>query len=178
MPLLSFALRSFASTFFRFTCWAATTFAAGCLSVVAMVEEGARGLAAPMIVAVSVVSRAVVVLAFGSRDFVAVLVCFACSCAAGLAAAGFLAAVDDVADARGLVVSMTVLGEVALRVVRVRVRSPCDCAAMLASLAACGVAAAAACVVGIVVDDEFSSTFDGEGGVGKLSFVGFFWCPG
>jgi len=39
-------------------------------------------------------------------------------------------------------------------------------------------AAAAACVVGIVVDDEFSSTLDGEGGVGKLSFVGFFWCPG
>jgi hypothetical protein len=89
-----------------------------------------------------------------------------------------LAAVDDVTDARGLVVSMTVLGEVALHVARVRVRSPCDCAAMLASLAACGVAAAAACVVGIVVDDEFSSTLDGEGGVGKLSFVGSFWCPG
>jgi hypothetical protein len=49
---------------------------------------------------------------------------------------------------------------------------------MLASFAACGVAAAAACVVGIVVDDEFSSTLDGEGGVGKLSFVGSFWCPG
>jgi len=109
---------------------------------------------------------------------VAISACIACSCAAGLAAAGFLTAVDDVEGARGLVVSMTVLGEVALRVVRVRVRSPCDCAAMLASLAACGVAAAAACVVGIVVDDEFSSTLDGEGGVGKLSFVGSFWCPG
>jgi len=112
------------------------------------------------------------------RGSVAISACFACSCAAGLAAAGFLTAVDDVEGARGLVVSMTVLGEVALRVVRVRVRSPCDCATMLASFAACGVAAAAACVVGIVVDDEFSSTLGGEGGVGKLSFVGFFWCPG
>jgi hypothetical protein len=89
-----------------------------------------------------------------------------------------LTVVDDGGGARGLVVSMTVLGEVTLRVVRVRVRSPCGRAAMLAGFAACGVAAAAACVVGIVVDDEFSSTLGGEGGVGKLSFVGFFWCPG
>jgi len=73
---------------------------------------------------------------------------------------------------------MAVLGEVALRVMRVRVRSPCDFAAMLASFAACGVAAAAACVVGVVVCGEFSSALGGEGGVGKLSFVGLFWRPG
>jgi hypothetical protein len=89
-----------------------------------------------------------------------------------------LAAVDDVTDASGLVVSMTVLGEVALRLVRVRVRSPCDCATMLASFAACGVAAAAACVVGIVVCGEFFVARGGEGCVGKLSLVGFFLCPG
>eukprot|EP00900_Chrysochromulina_parva_P018473 jgi/Chrpa1/26627/Chrysochromulina_OHIO_Genome00006374-RA len=87
-------------------------------------------------------------------------------------------AVDDAEGARGLVVSMTVLGEVALRVVRVRVRSPCGRAAILAGFAACGVAAAAACVVGIVVYDEFSSALGGEKGVGKLSFVGFFLRPG
>jgi hypothetical protein len=49
---------------------------------------------------------------------------------------------------------------------------------MLAGFAACGVAAAAACVVGIVVDDEFFVARGGEGGVGKLSLVGFFWRPG
>ena len=95
-----------------------------------------------------------------------------------IAAADFLTAVDDVEGARGLVVSMTVLGEVALRMVRVRVRSPCGRAAMLAGFAACGVAAAAACVVGIVVYDEFFVARGGEGGVGKLSLVGFFWRPG
>jgi hypothetical protein len=89
-----------------------------------------------------------------------------------------LTAVGDVKGARVLVVSMTVLGEVALRVVRVRVRSPCGRAAMFAGFVACGVAAAAACVVGIVVYDEFFVARDGEGGVGKLSFVGFFLCPG
>ncbi len=54
-----------------------------------------------------------------------------------------------------MVVSMTVLGEVALRVVRMHVRSPRDRIAMLAGFVARGVAAAAACVVGIVLFDEF-----------------------
>jgi hypothetical protein len=175
--LLSFALRSFTSTFFRFACWAAKAFAAGCLSVVAMVG-GARGLAAPMVVAVPVVPRAVVVLDLAWRGSVAISVCIACSGAAGLAAAHFLTVVDDGGGARGLVVSMTVLGEVTPRVVRVRVRSPCGRAAMLAGFAACGVAAAAACVVGIVVCGEFFVARGGEGGVGKLSLVGFFWRPG
>jgi hypothetical protein len=177
VPLLGFALRNFASTFFRFACWAAKTFAAGCPSVVAMVE-GVRGLAAPMIVAVPVALRAVVVFGLALRCSVAISDCFACSCAAGLAAAHFLTAVDDGEGARGLVVSMTVLGEMTLRVVRVRARSPCGRAAMLAGLAACGVAAAAACAVGIVVCDEFFVARGGEGGVGKLSLVGFFFCPG
>jgi hypothetical protein len=178
VTLLSFASRSFASVFLRFVCWVAKAFAAGCLSVVAVVGS-ARDLAAPMMVAVPVVSRAVVVLVLALRGSVAISACFACSCAAGLAAADFLAAVDEhVEGARGLVVSMTVLGEVTLRVVRVRVRSPCGRAAMLAGFAACGVAAAAACVVGIVVDDEFFVARGGEGGVGKLSLVSFFWCPG
>jgi len=70
VTLLSFALRSFASASFRFVCWAAKAFAAGCLSVVAVVES-ARDLAAPMMVAVPVVSRAVVVLALVSHGFVA-----------------------------------------------------------------------------------------------------------
>jgi hypothetical protein len=143
-----------------------------------MVAVGARGLAAPMMVAVPVVSRAVVVLDLAWRGSVAISVCFACSGAAGLAAAHFLTVVDDGGGARGLVVSMTVLGEVTLRVVRVRVRSPCGRAAMLAGFAACGVAAAAACVVGIVVCGEFFVARGGEGGVGKLSLVGFFWRPG
>jgi hypothetical protein len=95
-----------------------------------------------------------------------------------MSAARILSTVVGFGVARDLVALMAVLGEVALRVMRVRVRSPCGFAAMLASFAACGVAAAAACVVGIVVDDEFSSTLDGEGGVGKLSFVGFFVRPG
>ena len=177
VTLLSFASRSFASVFLRFVCWVAKAFAAGCLSVVAVVGS-ARDLAAPMMVAVPVVSRAVVVLVLALRGSVAISACFACSCAAGLAAAHFLTAVDDGEGARGLVVSMTVLGEVTLRVVRMRVRSPCGRAAMLAGFAACGVAAAAACVVGIVVDDEFFVARGGEGGVGKLSLVGFFWCPG
>jgi hypothetical protein len=95
-----------------------------------------------------------------------------------LAAADFLTIVDDGEGARGLVASTTVLVEVALRVVRVRVRSPCGCATMLTCFAVCGDAAAAACVVRIVVYGEFSSTLGGEGGVGKLSFVGFFVRPG
>ena len=135
-------------------------------------------MAVPMMVAVPVVSRAVVVLDLALRGSVAISVCFACSCAAGLAAAHFLTVVDDGEGARGLVVSMAVLGETALRVVRVRVRSPCGRAAMLAGFAACGVAAAAACVVGIVVDDEFFVARGGEGDVGKLSLVSFFLRPG
>jgi hypothetical protein len=51
-------------------------------------------------------------------------------------------------------------------------------AAVPARFVACGVAAAAVCVVEIIVYDEFSSTLGGEGGVGKLSFVGFFVRPG
>jgi hypothetical protein len=107
--------------------------------------EGVHGLAAPMMVAVPVALRAVVVLDLALRCSVVISGCFACSCAAGLAAAHFLTAVDDGEGACGLVVSMTVLGEVTLRVVRVRVRSPCGRAAVLAGFAACGVAAAAAC---------------------------------
>jgi hypothetical protein len=148
--------------------------------VLSAVQNACQGLAASMEAIVAGVLRSVTLLSFALRDFASCgfVAIAACSCAAGLAAAGFLTAVDDVEGARGLVVSMTVLGEVALRVVRVRVRSPCDCAAMLASFAACGVAAAAACVVGIVVDDEFFVARGGEGGVGKLSLVSFFWCPG
>ncbi len=79
MTLLSFASRSFASVFLRFVCWVAKpkAFAAGCLSVVAVVGS-ARDLAAPMMVAVPVVSRAVVVLVLALRGSVAISACFAC----------------------------------------------------------------------------------------------------
>jgi hypothetical protein len=151
--------------------------------VLSAVQNACQGLAASMEAIVAGVLRSVTLLSFALRDFascgfVAIAACFACSCAAGLAAANFLTVVDDGEGARGLVASTTVLVEVALRVVRVRVRSPCGRAAMLAGFAACGVAAAAACVVGIVVDDEFFVARGGEGGVGKLSLVSFFWCPG
>jgi hypothetical protein len=151
------------------------------VSVAVLVVQGAsrraRDLVTSVAVVVPAVLRALVVLVFVSRDFVAISAFFAC-CAAEMSAARILSTVVGFGVARDLVALMAVLGEVALRVMRVRVRSLCDFAAMLASFAACGVAAAAACVVGIVVCGEFFVARGGEGFVGKLSLVGFFLCPG
>jgi hypothetical protein len=177
VTLLSFALRSFASAFFRFVCWAAKAFVANCLSVVAVVES-ARGLAAPTMVVVPVVSRAVVVLGLALRGSATVSVCFTCGCAAEMSAASILTAVDDGEGACGLVASVVTFGRVVPCAVCVHARALRGRAAVPARFVACGVAAAAVGVVEIVVYDEFSSTLGGEGGVGKLSFVGFFVRPG
>jgi hypothetical protein len=124
-----------------------------------------------MMVVVPVVSRAVVVLGLALRGSATVSVCFTCGCAAEMSAASILTAVDDGEGACGLVASVVTFG----RVVPCAV---CVCAAVPARFVACGVAAAAVGVVEIIVYDEFSSTLGGEGGVGKLSFVGFFVRPG
>ena len=74
--------------------------------------------------------------------------------------------------------SMTAFGRVVPFAVHVRARTLCGRAVMPASFVACGLAAAAAGIVGVVVFDEFGGALGAEGGVGKLSFVGFFWRPG
>ena len=74
--------------------------------------------------------------------------------------------------------SMVTFGKVVPFAARVRSRALCGRAVMPASFVACGLAAAAAGIVGVVVFDEFGGALGAEGGVGKLSFVGFFWRPG
>ena len=69
---------------------------------------------------------------------------------------------------------MVTFGRVVPFAARVRSRALCGRAVMPASFAACGLAAAAAGIVGIVVFGEFGDDLGAEGGVGKLSFVGFF----
>jgi hypothetical protein len=94
--------------------------------------------------------------------------------AAEMSAAGFLAVVSCVGGARGLATSMAVLGGAVLRTVCACARASCGLAAMPAGFAACGVAAAAVSVFGIVVLDEFFDDLGAEGVVGKLSFEAFF----
>ena len=77
-----------------------------------------------------------------------------------------------------MVASVVTFGRVVPCAVCVHARALRGRAAVPAHFVACGVAAAAVGVVEIVVYDEFSSTLGGEGGVGKLSFVGFFVRPG
>jgi hypothetical protein len=82
-------------------------------------------------------------------------------------------AVDDFGGARDLAVSMAALGRVVSFAVRVRACALCGRTMVPASFVACGLAAAAAGIVGIVLFDEFGGALGAEGGVGKLSFVGF-----
>jgi hypothetical protein len=120
----------------------------------------------------------VALFGFTSRGFASAPFCFVCWAAGAFAASRLSVVVGVGMRARGVAASMTVVGEVVLRVLRGRARASCNRAALFAGFAACGVALPAAGSFLIVLLGELCGSRDDEKVVGKLSFVSFFWRPG
>ena len=100
--------------------------------------------------------------------------CEPAACGAAEAAAGVLTTVPFAQGVRSLTALMAVLGVTVMRAMRACVRASCGLAAVPAGFVACGVAAAAACVLMVVWLGEFFDDLGTEGVVGKPSLAGFF----